>query len=418
MPAAARRKPEPHTGEQLELELVGGSAVPRPARPRGAARASEPAEAAPPAAPPEPAGGGRPFGGREAGPGAAAQGAGRARPAAGAQGPRGSAQGHAYAAVGPPRASRARRPSPECRRPREPIRPDRVYPRGTGPAGARPHHGREGASPPRPDGSRCRARPRPDISRRGGRCPGADAPPGVRWRPPPGWVVAARAARLPGLPVRASRASCRARSGPPRLGFQGGSRGRPPFAVRRCPMQASRQTWRSGPIAGKRGIAPCFRGGGTSVRHGRVLGGLFGRRHRPCARTPRRPVLDAGDRSIPGDADGTDRTCVPGVGTRRPGVRRTMAARGVRAWDFCVHRVAGERREQAALASKAPYAQAVAREGPAPSPPASAPGAGRTPRRGGTGRARRRRFPGPGEHRGGGMDPGRHVGSPRPAPPS
>jgi hypothetical protein len=51
---AARRKPEPHTGEQLELELVGGSAVPRPARPRGAARASEPGEAAPPAAPPEP----------------------------------------------------------------------------------------------------------------------------------------------------------------------------------------------------------------------------------------------------------------------------------------------------------------------------------------------------------------------------
>ena len=54
MPAAARKKPEPHTGEQLELELVGGSAVPRPARSRGAARASEPAEAAPPAAPPEP----------------------------------------------------------------------------------------------------------------------------------------------------------------------------------------------------------------------------------------------------------------------------------------------------------------------------------------------------------------------------
>ena len=52
---AARRKPEPHTGEQLELELVGGSAVPRPARSRGTARASEPAEAAPPAAPPEPA---------------------------------------------------------------------------------------------------------------------------------------------------------------------------------------------------------------------------------------------------------------------------------------------------------------------------------------------------------------------------
>jgi len=54
LPAAARRKPEPHTGEQLELELVGGSAVPRPARSRGAARASEPGEAAPPAAPPEP----------------------------------------------------------------------------------------------------------------------------------------------------------------------------------------------------------------------------------------------------------------------------------------------------------------------------------------------------------------------------
>jgi len=32
------------------------------------------------------------------------------------------------------------------------------------------------------------------------------------------------------------------------------------------------------------------------------------------------------------------------------------------------------------------------------------------------GRARRRRSPGPGEHRGGGMDPGRHVSSPRPAP--
>src|SRR4051794_35832901 len=54
LPAATRRKPEPHTGEQLELELVGGSAVPRPARPRGTARASEPAEATPPAVPPEP----------------------------------------------------------------------------------------------------------------------------------------------------------------------------------------------------------------------------------------------------------------------------------------------------------------------------------------------------------------------------
>jgi len=55
LPAAARRKPEPHTGEQLELELVGGSAVPRPARPRGTARAPDPGEAATPAAPPEPA---------------------------------------------------------------------------------------------------------------------------------------------------------------------------------------------------------------------------------------------------------------------------------------------------------------------------------------------------------------------------
>ena len=55
LPATARRKPEPNTGEQLELELVGGSAVPRPARPGGAARASGPAEAAPPAASPEPA---------------------------------------------------------------------------------------------------------------------------------------------------------------------------------------------------------------------------------------------------------------------------------------------------------------------------------------------------------------------------
>jgi hypothetical protein len=55
LPAAARRKPEPHTGEQLELELVGGSAVPRPARSRDAARASEAGEATPPAAPPEPA---------------------------------------------------------------------------------------------------------------------------------------------------------------------------------------------------------------------------------------------------------------------------------------------------------------------------------------------------------------------------
>src|SRR4051794_22391415 len=54
LPAAARRKPEPHTGEQLELELVGGSAPPRPARSRDAARASEAGEAAPPAAPPEP----------------------------------------------------------------------------------------------------------------------------------------------------------------------------------------------------------------------------------------------------------------------------------------------------------------------------------------------------------------------------
>src|SRR4051812_47003986 len=52
---AARRQPEPHTGEQLELELVGGSAVPRPARSRDAARASEAGEAARPAAPPEPA---------------------------------------------------------------------------------------------------------------------------------------------------------------------------------------------------------------------------------------------------------------------------------------------------------------------------------------------------------------------------
>src|SRR3954452_10742026 len=54
LPAAARRKPEPHTGEQLELELVGGSAVPRPARWRGPARAPGPAEATPPAVPPEP----------------------------------------------------------------------------------------------------------------------------------------------------------------------------------------------------------------------------------------------------------------------------------------------------------------------------------------------------------------------------
>ena len=55
MPVTARKKPEPSTGERLELELVGGSAVPRPARPGGAARASGPAEAAPPAASPEPA---------------------------------------------------------------------------------------------------------------------------------------------------------------------------------------------------------------------------------------------------------------------------------------------------------------------------------------------------------------------------
>ena len=55
MPAAARKKPEPHTAEQLELELAGGSAAPRPARSRDAARASDAGEAAPPAAPPEPA---------------------------------------------------------------------------------------------------------------------------------------------------------------------------------------------------------------------------------------------------------------------------------------------------------------------------------------------------------------------------
>ena len=55
LPVTARKKPEPYTGEQLELELVGGSAVPRPARSRGTARASEPGKTAPPAAPPEPA---------------------------------------------------------------------------------------------------------------------------------------------------------------------------------------------------------------------------------------------------------------------------------------------------------------------------------------------------------------------------
>ena len=54
MPVTARKKPEPYTGEQLELELVGGSAVPRPARSRGTARASEPGKATPPVAPPEP----------------------------------------------------------------------------------------------------------------------------------------------------------------------------------------------------------------------------------------------------------------------------------------------------------------------------------------------------------------------------
>ena len=85
-------------------------------------------------------GGSRAFGGREAGPGAATQGAGRARPAAGAQGPRGSTQGHAYA-VGPPRASRARRPAPECCRSREPIRLAGVHPREQHP---HRHHGPRG----------------------------------------------------------------------------------------------------------------------------------------------------------------------------------------------------------------------------------------------------------------------------------
>ena len=57
LPATARKKPEPNTGEQLELGLVGGSAVPRPARSGGSARVPERAEAVAPAAPPEPASG-------------------------------------------------------------------------------------------------------------------------------------------------------------------------------------------------------------------------------------------------------------------------------------------------------------------------------------------------------------------------